>query len=91
MTSTTMLACSNCWNPIGAGAQAVWLGDLAFHTVCTPRCRACQSLLTAADEHRWTYDAQVVWGQGGYSLRPTELWCESCRELHDRDIAFAQD
>ena len=91
MTSTTMLACAACWNPIGAGARTVRLGDLAFHPVCTPRCRACDNELSEADEHRWTYDAQVVWGLGGYSLRPTELWCDACRELHDRDVAFAQD
>jgi hypothetical protein len=91
MTSTTMLACSVCWNPIGAGARAVRLGDLAFHAICTPRCRACQNLLTEADEHRWSYDGQVVWGQEGYSLHPTELWCDNCRELYERDVAFAQD
>jgi hypothetical protein len=91
MTSTTMLACSSCWNPIGAGARPVWLGDLAFHEVCTPRCRACQRSLSEVDEPGWSYDGRVVWGQGGYSLRPTELWCDACRELHDRDVTFAQD
>jgi hypothetical protein len=91
MTSTTMLACSTCWNPIGAGARAVRLGDLAFHAICTPRCRACQRLLSEADEQHWSYDGEVVWGQGGYSLRPTELWCDNCRELYERDVAFAQD
>lgn len=91
MTSTTMLACSHCWNPIGEGVQIVRLGDLAFHAICTPRCRACDGQLTEADEHRWSYDGQVIWSQGGYQLRPTELWCETCRDLHDRDIAFAQD
>jgi hypothetical protein len=91
MTSTTMLACSTCWNPIGAGAQPIRLGDLAFHAVCAPRCRACQSSLAEADEQRFTYDGQVVWGQSGYTLRPTELWCDNCRELYERDVAFAQD
>jgi hypothetical protein len=43
------------------------------------------------DEQRWTFDGQVVWSQTGYALRPTELWCDSCRELYERDIAFAQD
>ena len=91
MTSTTMLACSSCWNPIGAGATAIRLGDLAFHSVCTPHCRACQRKLTDSDEHLWSYDGQVVWGQTGYTLRPTELWCADCQELHGRDVAFAQD
>lgn len=91
MTSTTMLACASCWNPIGTGARPVHLFDLAFHEVCAPRCRACGNRLSAADEHRWSYDGQVVWGSGGYSLRPTELWCDDCRELHERDLAFAQD
>ena len=36
-------------------ARPVWLYDLAFHEVCTPKCRACQSRLTAADEHRFTF------------------------------------
>ncbi len=91
MTSTTMLACATCWNPIGAGARPISLGDLAFHEVCTPNCRACNRRLTDADDPRWSYEGTVVWGQGGYRLNPTELWCESCRELHDRDVAFAQD
>lgn len=43
------------------------------------------------EETRWTFDGQVVWGQGGYSLRPTEHWCDACRVLHERDVAFAQD
>ena len=91
MTSTTMLACSACWNPFGAGAQPIRLGDLAYHPICAPRCRACDASLADIDESRWTYDGQVFWGQGGYQLRPTELWCDNCRELHDRDVAFAQD
>jgi hypothetical protein len=91
MTSTTMLACSGCWNPIGARAQTVRLGDLAFHVVCTPRCRACQRLLSESDEQRWSYDGQVVWSQSGYTLHPTELWCDTCQELYERDVAFAQD
>ena len=91
MTSTTMLACAICWNPIGAGAQPVLLGDLAFHMVCAPRCRACNTSLTDVDEQHWSFDGQVVWGQAGYTLKPTELWCDNCSELYDRDIAFAQD
>ncbi|MCC6176757.1 MAG: hypothetical protein IT305_15720 [Chloroflexi bacterium] len=91
MTSMAMLACSGCWNPIGAGAQPIWLADLVFHDVCTPRCRACGARLTAEDEHRWSFDGQVIPSQFGYALRPTEFWCEDCRELHDRDLAFAQD
>ena len=90
MMSTT-LACSSCWNPIGAGARPVWLYDLAFHEVCAPRCRACQSPLTAADEHRFSYDGNVVSNAQGYSLRPTEFWCDDCRELHDRNLVVAQD
>jgi hypothetical protein len=90
MVSTT-LACSGCWNPIGAGAQPIWLYDLAFHEVCAPRCRACLRRLTPAEEHRFSYDGNVVSNPGGYSLRPTEFWCDDCRELHDRDLAFAQD
>ena len=91
MTSTTMLACATCWNPIGAGAQPVLLGDLAFHMVCAPRCRACNISLSDVDEQHWSFDGQVVWGQAGYTLKPTELWCDNCRELYDRDITFAQD
>ena len=59
MVSTT-LACSSCWNPIGAGAQPIWLYDLAFHEVCAPHCRACQRRLTPTDEHRFSYDGNVV-------------------------------
>jgi hypothetical protein len=91
MTSTTMLACAGCWNPIGAGARPVLLGEISYHLVCAPRCRACQASLADLDEQRWTYDGQVVWGQDGYTLRPTELWCDTCRETHGRDVAFAQD
>ena len=93
MTSTTtaMLACSSCWNPIGAGARPIWLGDLAFHEVCSPRCRACGSRLSDADEARWSYDGHVVPSQAGYALHPTEFWCDDCRELHGRDLVFAQD
>jgi hypothetical protein len=91
MTSTTTLACSSCWNPIGAGARPVWLYDLAFHEVCAPRCRACRSRLTDTDEHRWSYNGRVVSSQAGYSLHPTEFWCDDCRELDGRDLAFAQD
>jgi hypothetical protein len=91
MTSTTMLACATCWNPIGAGARPVRLADLAFHAVCAPRCRACDVSLTDVDEQRWTFEGQVLWGRDGYHLQPTELWCDACRELHERDIAFAQD
>jgi hypothetical protein len=69
----------------------VLLGDLAFHVVCAPRCRACDASLTEIDEQCWTFDGQVVWSPSGYALQPTEHWCDSCRELHDRDIAFAQD
>jgi hypothetical protein len=90
MMSTTP-ACSICWNPIGAGARPVWLSDLAFHEVCAPRCRACQSRLTPDDEHRFSYDGNVVSNALGYSLRPTDFWCDDCRELHDRDLTFAQD
>jgi hypothetical protein len=93
MTSTTtaLPACSSCWNPIGAGAHPVWLFDLAFHEVCAPRCRACRSRLTPDDEHRWSYSGRVVSSQSGYATQPTEYWCDDCRELHDRDLAFAQD
>jgi hypothetical protein len=91
MASMAMLACAGCWNPIGAGAVPVLLGDLAFHPFCAPRCRACDVSLADVGEQRVTYEGHVVWGQTGYSLRPTELWCDSCRELHERDIAFAQD
>jgi hypothetical protein len=91
MAATTMLACSSCWNLIGAGARPVWLFDLTFHQACAPRCRGCGSRLTADAEDRWTYDGKVVSGQVGYSLRPTEFWCDDCRELHGRDQAFAQD
>ena len=91
MTSTTMLVCSSCWNPIGAGAQPVWLYDLAFHNICAPSCRACGSRLTADAEDRWTYNGTVVSGLTGYTLRPTEFWCDGCRDLHGQDDAFAQD
>lgn len=91
MTSMTMLACSQCWNPIGAGARPVYLGDLAFHPICAPRCRACDSVLSDTDDPHWTYEGLVVWEPTGYVLRPTESWCEGCAELHDRNIAFAQD
>ena len=91
MMATTTVACSGCWNPIGAGAQAVWLYDLAFHAICAPSCRACGSRLTADGEDRWTYHGTVVSGRTGYTLRPTEFWCDGCRDLHERDYAFAQD
>ncbi|MCC7371573.1 MAG: hypothetical protein IT306_24350 [Chloroflexi bacterium] len=91
MASTTMLACSTCWNPIGAGAQPLRLGDQAYHEVCAPRCRACNGSLSAQDEPRWSYEGRVVWGASGYTVRPTEHWCDTCRELHERDLAFAQD
>ena len=90
MTSMTMLACSNCWNPIGAGAKPVLLGDLAFHPVCAPRCRACDSSLTDLDEEGVTYSGQVSWDRTGHHVRPTEPWCDSCRRLHERDTAPAQ-
>jgi len=88
---TTMLACAGCWNPIGAGAQPIWLYDLTFHAVCAPRCRACDVRLTAEAEDRWSYHGTVVSGRSGYMTRPTEFWCDGCRELHERDLAFAQD
>jgi hypothetical protein len=91
MASTTMLACSTCWNPIGAGAQPVMLFDLAFHEVCAPRCRGCGARLTVDAEDRWSYDGRVISSRTGYALHPTEFWCDGCRELHERDLAFAQD
>lgn len=91
MTATTVLACSGCWNPVGAGARPVWLFDLAFHQACAPCCRACGRHLTADAEDRWSYDGKVVSGQAGYAIRPTEFWCDDCRELHGRDLTFAQD
>jgi hypothetical protein len=91
MTSMTMLACSSCWNPIGAGARPLWLGELAYHEVCAPRCRACQGSLSDTGEQRWTYEGRVVWSAAGYGVQPTEHWCDACRELHERDLAFAQD
>ena len=92
MTSTTTkLVCSGCWNPIGAGAQPVWLYDLSFHEVCAPRCRACRSRLTGDQEHRWSYNGRVVSHPAGYALQPTEFWCDDCRELDGRDLVFAQD
>lgn len=91
MTSMTMLACSKCWNPIAAGSRPVHLGELAYHPVCAPRCRACDTVLADSDGQHWTYDGLVSWGPNGYVLRPTELWCEGCAELHERDLAFAQD
>ena len=90
-TTATMLVCSGCWGPIGAGARPVWLFDLAFHQVCAPRCRACGGRLTADAEDRWSYGGTVVSSQSGYALRPTEFWCDGCRDLHDRDHTFAQD
>jgi hypothetical protein len=91
MTSMTMLACATCWNPISAGARPLWLGELAYHEVCAPRCRACSGSLRDNDEQRWSYDGRVVWGPTGYSTQPTEHWCDTCRELHERDLTFAQD
>ncbi len=91
MVVTTMVGCSGCWNPIGAGAESVWVYDLAFHEICAPSCRACGSRLTADAENRWSYQGAVVSVQAGYGLRPTEFWCGGCRELHERDDAFAQD
>ena len=91
MTSTMMLACSVCWNPIGAGALPVRLGDLAFHSVCVPRCRGCDVSLADAEEQRWTFDGQAHRSRDGYQLPPTEEWCDGCRELHDRDFTFARE
>jgi hypothetical protein len=91
MAAATTLACAKCWNPIGAGARPVLLFDLAFHAVCAPRCRACGIRLTADAEDRWSYDGTVISVRTGYTLRPTEFWCDGCRDLHERDHAFAQD
>lgn len=90
-STTTMLACTACWNPIGPRARAVHLSELSFHEVWAPRCRACGDALTESDERHWTFDGKVVWNRDGYSVQPTELWCERCCDLHDRDVAFAQD
>jgi hypothetical protein len=91
MVATTTLVCSSCWNPIGSRAEPIRLFDLAFHELCAPRCRACGSRLTTGAEERWSYDGKVVSSTIGYSLHPTEFWCDGCRELHERDNAFAQD
>ena len=88
--TAALLACSSCWNPIVACAQPVRLFDLAFHEVCAPRCRACGSRLTADAEDQWTYHGKVMSDISGYSLNPTEFWCDGCRDLHGYDDAFAQ-
>ena len=89
--AVTMVACAGCWNPIGAGARPVSLFDLAFHEVCAPRCRGCAIRLTADVEDRWSYDGKVISSNSGYTLHPTEFWCDDCRDLHERDQVFAQD
>src|SRR6266542_498470 len=77
----TAAACARCLGPFGSGSRCVRLLDLSFHEVCVPSCRNCGNRLSDRDEDRWSYAARVISASTGYSLEPTEFWCQECWEL----------